>query len=788
MRQSPLRTAWIVCAVLVAVTLLVYGRGLRNGFVYDDYWLVESNPALRAPGPLLHFLGSGLFAGSRPPDDGVWAASSLQYWRPFIKLALLVQFRAFGNNAGGYHAISLAVHVATVLLLFFWLRARLGPGRNGLGPARGGSFGPARDGSFGAARGGEFGAALGAALFALHPARVESVSWVSGCTDLWMTFWVVLGLCCWQRGTAWARRAALPAFALAVLAKETALVVPACLIIDAWANGDGWRAAVRRTLGPVIAVATSVALWMFVLRPAGAGMFGGVPRILTSAGLYVQRVFWPLHPSTQIGLVGADGRFDFGAALLALGAVALLAVIAAAALALRRPALRPWFADACWAWIPLAPVANLVAVGYSTLIAERFLALPMVGVASLAARSLRAWWNARPAQFVPSVAAGAGVCVLLGAVSAAYVPQLHGNDTLWRYEVRLQPKNPNLRLYLARAEAAAGRMDTSAQAASEAYRLAQTPDLRTWSALAWASALLRMSGDADQDRLVALRNFYDELATRGAATLDTGSTALRGAATLDAGGTALRGAATLDAGSTAMRAAPTSVVQGMVQNNRSVRAARGMTHARTGSVVIAEGLFRDLAREEPNAANAANFARVVALQGRWDDALRTLESARRAYPNDPGLTRLADSVQRARAWARMNVVPAAHPTRGTGAAAVPGIAGTPGTSSDGVPGADDSVLDATARARLWLEVGSLSQARALWSEAVAQAPGRADVVAVGALLDALQGHAEQATASLQSARTHDAANATLYDATLAEVRQIGPQPPAAQSTVNSLFR
>lgn len=711
MRQAPLRTVWIVCAVLVAATVLVYGRGLRNGFVYDDYWLVESNPALRTPGPMVHFLGSGLFAGSRPPDDGVWAASSQQYWRPFIKLALLVQFRAFGTDAGGYHAVSLAVHAATVLLLFFWLRSRAGKGGSVLGPG------------------------IGAALFALHPARVESVSWVSGCTDLWMTFWVVLGLVLWQRGGSWTRRAALPAFALAVFAKETALVVPVCLIVDAWAAGTSWRAAGRRTLGPVLAVAAAVAMWMLVLRPGGGGVFGGVPRILASAALYLERVLWPAHPSTQIGLVGPGGRFEFNAPLLALGAVALLIVVGAAVLAWRRPAFRPWFADACWAWVPLAPVVNLVAVGYSTLIAERFLALPMLGVASLAARSLRAWWAARPAHRLPGAAAAAGVCALLGAVSARYVPELRSNDTLWRYEARVQPQNPNLRLYLARAEAAAGRLDASVAAAADAYRLSQTPDLRAWSALAWAAARVRMLEDGDQDQLVALRTFYDELATRGAATLDADGAALR--------------------------AAPTSVVQGMVRTNRSVRSARAMTHARTGSVAVAEQLFEDLAREDPNAANAANVARVVALQGRWDDALARLESARRAYPSDAGLSRLADSVRRARSWAAMNA---------------PGGA------------AADPVRTATARARMWLDVGSLSQARAVWSEAAAQAPTRAEVIAVGALLDALQGQPAQAIAALQSARARDGAHAAVYDAVLAEVQQVRPQQAPVQGNLNNLFR
>jgi hypothetical protein len=59
---------------------------------------------------------------------------------------------------------------------------------------------------------------------------------------------------------------------------------------------------------------------------------------------------------------------------------------------------------------------------------------------------------------------------------------------------------------------------------------------------------------------------------------------------------------------------------------------------------------------------------------------------------------------------------------------------------------------------------------------------------VGALLDALQGHADQAAMSLQSARARDAANAALYDATLAELSQIRPQQAPVQANLNNLFR
>ncbi len=708
LQGGAVRAPWIAGFVLVAATLLVYAPGLRNGFAYDDYWLVETNPALRAPGSMAHYLGTALFAGTREAADGVWAGGSVDYWRPFIKLALLLQFRAFGANASGYHAVSLIVHVATVLLAFVWLRRRV----MALWPA-----------------------ALGAALFALHPARVESVSWVSGSTDLWMAFWVVLGLVVWERGTRAAAIATSIAFGIAVLAKETALVVPVCLAVDAWASGATPRRAVRAVLGPALALGFFVVLWIALLHPAGGRAFGRAPRILASVGSYVAQTFFPLHPSSQVGLVSADGHFEFGIGLLALGAVTLLGGAFVAVAAARKPVLRPWFADAAWFAVPLAPVSNVVAIGYTTLIAERFLTLPLLGGAALVARALRTMFVAVPRL---RVVVGAGACVVCGGlalVSASYVPQWRGNDTLWRYEARLHPDSPNLQLYLARAEMMAGRTEAAMRAAGAAYARARTPDMRAWAAVAWAASWLRTLPDAEQERLTALRSFYDDLSERGTATLD--------------------------ANGTAWPIAPTSVIRGQVRN--AVANARAMTHARTGSLATAEALFADIARHDSNPANVANWARVVALQGRCDEALAALAPVRRANPSDAELAALDTAIRRAQVWANEGE------TKEPRAVAARAVA---------------------ARARLWLDVGSLPLAlRTLETldAAAAQAP---EVTAVRALTRAADGRPDEARTLLVAARTQDPSHAALYDRALAELEGAAPVAPKAanvRGNVDALF-
>jgi hypothetical protein len=713
-----------VAALLLAVAV-VFGRGLDNGFVYDDYWLVESNPALRDPGPLARFLGSPLFADMLRPDDAVWAKGGIEYWRPFVKFALLVQHRLFAGRAAGFHAVSLVVHAASVVLLFVWLWRRLASGPAPVSrrqtPARlaGAPADPRRT----------LAAGLGAALFALHPVRVESVAWVSGCTDLWMVFWVLVGLVAWQRPGRSATLAASAAFALAALAKETALVVPAGLALDAWAARRLDRTAWRRLAAPTAALAAVLVVWFVLLPPSpGGARFGGIPRILTSIALYAGRVVWPVHPSTQVGVMDADGRFAFGVANLVAGALLVVAIAGFTFAARRRLAWRPWLADLGWVVLPLLPVLNVIAIGYTTLVAERFLALPLVGIAALAARAV----TTAPRAAVPVAAsAGAAAAVAGGVISARYIPHLRDNASLWRYETRLAPSQPNLYLYLANAEVSAGRLAASQQAALAGYARAATPDLRVWTALAWARARLLELSDADQVELVRLRQFYDDLLERRSADLDAGGVALH--------------------------AAPTRTVHELVRRSAAVRTARILTHARTSSLAVAESLLRDAIRDRPTAATAANYVRVMALQMRLGDAAAARAEALQLFPNDPDLVRLGAAIAGAERWLR---------------------------------GAEPNALRRdTGRVLLWLYFGSLPLARSTLAPLVAQHPDAVETAVVAHLVDAAGGHADAAREALLRRRSNDPANAALYEWALGQIAAVARREAVPlQADVGALFR
>ena len=78
-------------------------------------------------------------------------------WHPLTWLSLMLDYQLFGNDPRGYHAVNLALHIGNVVLVFVVLSRMTGA----------------------IAR-----SALVAALFAVHPLRVESVAWVAERKDV----------------------------------------------------------------------------------------------------------------------------------------------------------------------------------------------------------------------------------------------------------------------------------------------------------------------------------------------------------------------------------------------------------------------------------------------------------------------------------------------------------------------------------------------------------------------------------------------------------------------------
>jgi tetratricopeptide (TPR) repeat protein len=244
-----------------------------------------------------------------------------------------------------------------------------------------------------------------ALLFSVHPINSEAVAWVACLPELAYALFGLLALLAqaasWtapdsRRG--WLRAASLTSFVLALLSKETAVVLLLLvLVLEGWVRprvAPGTSRSLDRALRPffpfLLATAAYLGLRLAVLggiAPRGGRGLSALEAAASAPGLLLSYLAQLAAPFRLVAYrlfepVGSvlDPRFLASSAGVALVGVALLALLR------RRSNLG--FA-ASLAVLPLLPVLYVPAVGLNVF-AERYAYLPSAGFCWLVAGSLAA--------------------------------------------------------------------------------------------------------------------------------------------------------------------------------------------------------------------------------------------------------------------------------------------------------------------------------------------------------------------------------------------------------------
>ncbi|MGB5696522.1 MAG: hypothetical protein WBM46_12770 [Polyangiales bacterium] len=404
--------------LLVLVAALVFIPGLSDEFTWDDNGLIRTNENIQRPELYADALTTHFWNISRNAAETNETYNRI--YRPFVTLAYIVQFRAFGLHARGYRAVSLALHLLCCALTFFWLARRIpnGSKRHRL-----------------------VAIALGAAVFAFHPSRAEVVSWISGSTELWMCAFVLLGAWAFDRNRSWLAGILL---ALALFSKETAVVAAPLLLADRFLRDRRLSRGASIALTAPVALALVIRLWMVAVELPTGQARNALPRVLASFGLYVEQVLAPWNPTALPGMriYTCDSGESLAASWLIAGGLFALALGSLGVAAFRTSSWRPVLADALWFVLPLLPVANLVDLGSRNLTADRFLYLPMLGVSALVARGVVFLLERRPALARLTATALGVVLVGFAVLTSLHSRVFASSSTLWEYEVQRNPENP----------------------------------------------------------------------------------------------------------------------------------------------------------------------------------------------------------------------------------------------------------------------------------------------------------------------------------------------------------
>jgi tetratricopeptide (TPR) repeat protein len=380
----PRPRGWLLASLLAAAAFALYARTAGFPFVeFDDPGYVRDNP----------HVALGL---TRECVRWAFTSAGYQYnWHPLTWLSHALDVELSGLDAGRHHLVNALLHAANAALLFLALFALTG-----------------RD----------WPSALAAALFALHPLRVESVAWVAQRKDVLAGTFFCLTLLLYARHARAPSRTRLACVALALaaglMAKPTLVTVPLLLLLlDAWPLGRFSRDSleprgVARVTRPSSApthpgesrsgafsygripgnllveklplLALSLASIALTLAAQGAGGAFGVSialreRIANAALAYVTYLRQALWPSGLAVLYPHPALAEPPRTQLVAGAGALLVLALLSWGALRARRARPWLAVG-WGWflVVLVPMIGLVQVGNQAH-ADRYAYLALIG-------------------------------------------------------------------------------------------------------------------------------------------------------------------------------------------------------------------------------------------------------------------------------------------------------------------------------------------------------------------------------------------------------------------------
>ncbi len=440
-----------ICCLLALAPTMIFVQTWQHGFVNcDDSDYIEKNVDIQR----------GL-----TPASAWWAMTQARSanWHPLTWMSHMIDWRAFGtwdanrqryvdSWPGGHHLVNLFLHASCAVLLFLVLQAMTGA---------------------------TWPSAMVAALFAVHPLRVESVAWATERKDTLSALFFLLTLAAYRayavrRFCWWRYGLVIVSFYLGLTAKSMLVTMPlVLLLVDYWPlrrifpprPGDAAAGSFSGLLPPRVILEKlpllALSAWSCYLTMWAQGLVAAFKPLdfqyrlgnaLLSYAAYIQQMFYPAGMVVQY--VHPGPKLQWQATLIPL---LLLVSITLAVVWLgwrRRYLAVGWF----WYLGMLVPVIGLVQVGAQAR-ADRYTYLTQIGLYIMIAwglRDLARAWRSGVAWY-----AALAVPVMAALAVAAWLQTSYWRNslTLWEHCVACQPENDYAEYNYGQALDMAGRSD-----------------------------------------------------------------------------------------------------------------------------------------------------------------------------------------------------------------------------------------------------------------------------------------------------------------------------------------
>lgn len=397
---------WSPAAVLFLVTLLLYGRALGFGFIWDDDTHLTKNIVIEPGG-----LRRSWFSAEQP-----------NYW-PLTWTAFWLQWKLVGLKPLLFHLVNVALHGANAVLVWRVLRRLALPG-----------------------------AWLAALVFAVHPVNVETAAWVTQLKTLLSMCSYLGALLLWLRseeggGSRRGYWGAVALFVAAMLSKPAPVTMPfVMLLISWWREGRISRRAVLQSL-PFFAVAgvlsiTEIWFQYNVSIHKDVVRTDGLAARLAGAGWVV--LFYASKVLAPVGLTFVYPRWDIRATNL-IHWIPLVVVVAVVVVGwIKR---RGWGRAVLFGFgyfvVTLLPVMGFLNIYYFrySFVADHWQYVSMPGLVALVVCG-SAWWveNRQPGLLRAWRGAVAVACVFLAVMSLHQQRIYASPEALWNDTLRKNPK------------------------------------------------------------------------------------------------------------------------------------------------------------------------------------------------------------------------------------------------------------------------------------------------------------------------------------------------------------
>jgi len=397
---------WI--GVIVVISFICFASALKNDLVnWDDYAYIRDNQAIRtlSPDNISHIFNYKTFIAGN--------------YHPLTILSYAIEYKVAGLRPFLYHFDNIILHLLNVIL-FAWMIWLLTKKINAT--------------------------VISAALFAVHPMRVESVVWAAERKDVLYTFFFLSALICYilySVKSGYQVRyyiSSLIFLLLSLLSKGQAVVLPLTLfLIDYWYKR---QFGTKQVLEKIPFFILSLLFGLIAIQAQASSLT--VQRLISHTPVeriifafynltaYIYKLIFPYNLSCFYSYP-ATGKMW----IIYSGAVITLILIALVLLRYRKN--QTVMFGILFYIFTVSIVLQLIPVG-NAIIADRYTYIPYIGLFFIIGILLDKLITQFPRWKKPVTVIILLQLLIFAGVSAAQTLTWKNNETLWKHVISLNPK------------------------------------------------------------------------------------------------------------------------------------------------------------------------------------------------------------------------------------------------------------------------------------------------------------------------------------------------------------